>query len=131
MKNRNSRGTRSKVTIGMDNSDKKNAVCILRNDTGEVIERTSVANTPEAITAFFSLFPPTSVAFEVGCHSPWINDVLTQLGHDTVVANPRQVALISRSIRKTDKHDAELLARLLRADRELLRAVTNGGEVGR
>lgn len=131
MKNRNSLGTRSKVTIGMDTSDKKNAVCILRNDTGEVIKRLSVANTPEGMTAFFSRFPPTSVAFEVGCHSPWINDVLTGLGHDTVVANPRQVALISRSIRKTDKHDAELLARLLRADRELLRAIKHRTRDGR
>ena len=37
---------------------------------------------------------------------------MADLGHEVIVANPRQVALIARSQRKTDRLDAEWLARL-------------------
>ena len=43
-----------------------------------------------------------------------------QLGHDVIVANPRQVKLIARSQRKNDRSDAEHLARLGRYDPKLL-----------
>ncbi len=39
------------------------------------------------------------------------------------MANPNQLALITQSHRETDRHDAELLARLGRADLSLLRPV--------
>jgi transposase len=60
------------------------------------------------------------IALEVGTHSPWVSRFLTSLGHHVVIANPRQVALIARSRRKTDRIDAEHLARLLRFDPDLL-----------
>jgi transposase len=60
------------------------------------------------------------VAIEVGGHSPWVSRLLEELGHEVVVANPREVHLISRSNRKSDRKDAELLARLVRVDRKLL-----------
>ncbi len=123
MKNRSSRNVKSKVTFGIDVSDRKNEVCIICSDTKDVIKRVKVGNTPPDIVEFFSQWPASPVALEVGCHSPWLNDVLSELGHDPAVANPRQVALITRSLRKTDKHDAEMLARLLCADRRLLRTI--------
>jgi transposase len=45
-----------------------------------------------------------------------------------VVANARRVKLISESSRKNDAVDAELLARLARADRQLLSPVKYRGE---
>jgi len=45
-----------------------------------------------------------------------------------VVANARRVKLISESSRKNDDVDAELLARLVRADRQLLSPVKHRGE---
>ena len=45
------------------------------------------------------------------------------MGHRVTVANPRRVKLISESQNKTDRHDAELLARLGRADEGLLAPV--------
>ena len=44
------------------------------------------------------------------------------------MANPRKVALISRNERKSDRMDAELLARLGRADPELLSPIQHRGE---
>jgi transposase len=60
------------------------------------------------------------IAIEVGAHSPWVSRLLTGLGHEVIVANARQVKLISASSRKDDKLDAQMLARLARVDPKLL-----------
>ena len=49
-------------------------------------------------------------------------------GHEVLVANARKVRLIYSNKRKTDKLDAEKLARLARADPELLYPVEHRGE---
>jgi transposase len=41
------------------------------------------------------------------------------LGQDTIVANSREIAYITRSTRKNDRLDAEKLARLARVDVKL------------
>ena len=53
---------------------------------------------------------------------------MADLGHEVVVANPRQVALIARSQRKTDRLDAAWLARLGRFDPELLAPIRHRSE---
>jgi transposase len=53
---------------------------------------------------------------------------LAQLGHEVIVANPRQVALIGRSTRKDDPIDAQKLARLARVDPKLLYPIRHRGE---
>jgi transposase len=49
-------------------------------------------------------------------------------GHEVIVANPRRVQLIAQSDTKSDRRDAELLARLGRADPQLLAPVHHRGE---
>jgi transposase len=49
--------------------------------------------------------------------------LLLALGHEVVVANPRQVKLISESSRKDDRLDAQTLARLAQVDPDLLRPI--------
>jgi transposase len=60
---------------------------------------------------------------EVGTHSRWVAAALTEAGHEVIVANPRQVRLIWKRPRKTDRSDALLLARLGRVDVALLAPV--------
>jgi transposase len=108
-------------TIGCDLGDKKSDLCVLGPD-GEVKHRASVQTTRKALTTWFTR-PPAHVIIEVGAHSRWVGALLTQLGHRVTVANPRRVKLISQSNKKTDKHDAELLARMGRADVTLLAPV--------
>ncbi|MEX0842817.1 MAG: IS110 family transposase, partial [Gemmatimonadota bacterium] len=67
------------------------------------------------------------VVLEVGIHSPWISRLLAERGHEVVVANPRKLRLIYENPRKTDRADAEYLARVGRMDPELLAPVTHGG----
>jgi transposase len=75
-----------------------------------------------------SAYPGALVVMEAGTHSPWINRFLDSLGMDVVVANPRKTRTISRNERKSDERDAVLLARLGRADRNLLSPIVHGSE---
>jgi transposase len=108
-------------TIGCDLGDKMSEICVLSLE-GKVTLRTSVRTSRKALALFFSR-TPAHVVIEVGSHSRWVSTLLKELGHAVTVANPRRVKLISESNNKTDRHDAELLARLGRADRELLAPV--------
>lgn len=56
-------------------------------------------------------------------HSRWIAELIQGLGHEVVVANPRQVRLIWKRRTKTDRSDALVLARLGRLDVALLAPV--------
>ena len=88
----------------------------------------SVATTKKALAEKFGGLGRCRIAIEVGTHSPWISRLLTALGHEAIVANARQVRLISESSRKDDKLDARLLARLARIDPELLRPIRHRSE---
>lgn len=68
------------------------------------------------------------MALEVGTHSPWLSRLLAGLGHEVIVANARQLQLISASSRKDDRVDAETLARLARVDPQLLRPIRHRSE---
>ena len=63
------------------------------------------------------------MALETGAHSPWVSRLLTQLGHEVIVAHARNVRLIGESRRKDDRLDARMLARLARLDPRLLSPV--------
>lgn len=55
---------------------------------------------------------------EVRTHSPWVSRLLSRVGHGVIVANPRQLRLITESSRKDDRVDAQTLAGLARIDPE-------------
>src|ERR1041384_767817 len=87
-----------------------------------------VATTSEAISEKFTSVKGCRVAIEVGTHSPWVSRLLFELGHEVIVANPRQLRLITESSRKSDNVDAEALARLARVDPSLLRPIRHRSE---
>jgi transposase len=68
----------------------------------------------------FSRMPHSRVALETGVHSPWLSRLLSELGHEVIVAHARNVRLIGESRRKDDRLDARTLARLARIDPQLL-----------
>jgi len=64
--------------------------------------------------------PRSRIALETGVHSPWVSRVLSELGHEVIVAHARNVRLMGESRRKDDGLDARTLARLARIDPQLL-----------
>src|SRR5215203_2384600 len=108
------------MTAGLDLGDKYSHMCLIDTDTSEVIEEGRLRTTPEALRRRFDSEQPLKIAIEVGTHSPWVSRLLEECGHEVLVANARKLRLIYGSKRKTDKLDAENLARLARLDPKLL-----------
>ena len=117
----------SGVTIGLDVGDRYTHVHAL-GAGGEVVRERRVRTTTAALGMVLTGLPPSRVVLEAGPRSPWLSRLMADLGHEVVVANPRQVALIARSQRKTDRLDAAWLARLGRFDPELLAPIRHRSE---
>ena len=115
------------MTVGLDLSDKYSSFCFL-DGSGEIIEEGRVRTTVSALTQRFGSLTTCRLVLEVGTHSPWVSRLLTDCGHEVIVANPRRVRLIADSTRKNDRSDAETLARLGRIDPALLSPITHASE---
>jgi transposase len=124
---RGTKARRQEMTIGMDLGDKTSRYCVLNGD-GEVIQEQSVATTKKGMLREFGARKRCRIAMEVGTHSPWVSRLLGGMGHEVIVANARQVQLISASSRKDDRLDAQTLARLARVDPQLLRPIRHRSE---
>jgi transposase len=79
-----------------------------------------VGTNPKALREVFGGMPGSRIALETGTHSPWISRLLSELGHEVIVANARKVRLIGESRKKDDRLDAQTLARLARIDPQML-----------
>lgn len=115
------------ITIGMDLGDKINLVCVLDN-AGTIKQSISLENTMKAIKTFYKNYKGATVAIEAGTHSPWISRLLTSIGCNVLVGNPRKLRVIWESDSKTDVRDAEMLARIARFDPNLLHPIQHKGE---
>ncbi|MBI5542930.1 MAG: IS110 family transposase [Deltaproteobacteria bacterium] len=114
-------------TIGCDLGDKKSELFVI--GAKEATWRPDpIATTRDGFRKFFEDRKRAHVVLEVGTHSRWTSALLEELGHMVTVANPRNVKLISESNRKDDDVDAEILARLGRADVKLLSPIKHRGE---
>ena len=107
------------LTIGLDLGDRSSWYCVL-DATGEVILEQKLGMTPKAMKEVFGGMPRSRIALETGMHSPWVSRVLSELGHEVIVAHARNVRLIAESRKKDDRIDAQTLARLARIDPQLL-----------
>ena len=108
------------LTVGVDVSDRFTSFCLL-DGQGEILEEGKVRTSPEAFARRFATIESCRVVMEVGTHSRWASQLLADIGHEVIVANPWKVRLIAGSIKKTDRSDAETPARLGRVDPELLK----------
>jgi transposase len=116
----------SGLIVGVDLGDRFSRYCVL-DQQGQVLEEDSVATTGRAFRKLFGDRPAARVVIEVGTHSPWVQRLLQELGHETITANPRYVRLIYSSGSKNDQLDAERLARLARVDPKLLHPIQHRG----
>jgi transposase len=107
-----------KLTIGLDLGDRSSWYCVL-DEVGEVRLEQRLSTTPKAMQEVFGAMPRCRIALETGMHSPWVSRVLSELGHEVIVAHARNVRLIGESRKKDDRMDAQTLARLARIDPQL------------
>ena len=114
------------VTVGLDLGDRHIQVCVV-DQAGEVIEEARLATRPQALRRRFCSADPLRIVLEAGTHSPWVSRLLAELGHEVIVANPRKLRLIYANDSKSDRVDAEYLARVGRLDPALLAPLRHRG----
>jgi transposase len=99
--------SRQKLTIGLDLGDRNSWYCVLDEETAKALQEV------------FGAMPRSRIALEIGTHSPWISRLLSELGHEVIVANARKVRVMGESRKKDDRLDAQTFAQLARIDPEL------------
>jgi transposase len=118
----------AKTVVGLDLGDRKSNWCLM-SSRRSADQQGEVATEREALTTFLCGLPKrTLVVMEVSTQSPWISRLVAELGHEALVADPRRLGLISGSTRKNDTRDAQMLAKLARADRSLLNPIEHRSE---
>lgn len=116
------------MTIGIDTGDRSSHFCALDVASREVADRGSCRTRPDDLSKALAPFKGARVVLEAGSQSPWLSRFLTSEGFEVHVADPRRVQLISKDPRKTDRRDAETLARLEAGMPEVLGDVHHRGE---
>jgi len=111
-----------KLTVGLDLGDRSSWYCVL-DEAGSVLLEQRLSTTSKAVREVFGGMPRSRIALETGMHSPWVSRLLSELGHEVIVAHARNVRLIGESRKKDDRLDAQTLARLARIDPGLLSPV--------
>jgi transposase len=115
------------AVVGLDVGDRQTHYCVLDLD-GELTVEGEVASREASLRVQFEGKARMRIALEAGTHSPWISRLLVALGHDVIVANPRNLRMISESHSKNDPADARLLARLAHVGPELLSPIQQRSE---
>ena len=87
-------------TIGIDLGDKLSRYCIV-DQNGEVVEEGDFRNQVSWIEKHFG-DRPRRIALEAGAQSAWISGELQRLGHEVIVANPRDLKWITASDTNND-----------------------------
>jgi len=108
-----------RLNIGLDLGDRNSWYCVL-DESGQIQREQRVRTNATALREVFGEMARSRIALEIGTQSPWISRLLSELGHEVMVANARKVRLIGESRKKDDRLDAQTLARLARIDPQLL-----------
>ncbi len=100
---------------GLDVSTKSTHVYI-EDEQGRRVKRMVVPTAPGHLEDAIGRYVARGlrVAIEAGNQTAWIHDLLRELGAEVHVVHPLKVKWIAESKKKTDRVDAQLLARLLR-----------------
>ena len=114
-------------TIGLDLGDKFSEVCVL-DAQHKVRRRDRIKTDPVSFEELFRGYSGATVVFEVGSQSRWVQPLARRTGLRAIAADPRQLALITRSQKKTDARDAYILARAGQGLPELLNPVEHRSE---
>ena len=109
----------SSLTIGVDLGDRFSHLCVIDAE-GAVVEESRVRSSMQSFRTRFGSMPRCRIAMETGSLSPWASRLLESLGHEVLVAHARKLRLIYDNVSKSDRVDAQYLARITRLDPQLL-----------
>lgn len=117
------------MTVGLDLGDRRSRYCL--RDSDEVKEEgfLSMSRGPmfRGLKRLAKL-GAERVVLEVGSQSAWVSRLVTEVGLEAVIANPRRVKLISHDVYKSDERDARILADMGQVRPKLLSPIEHRGE---
>src|SRR5260370_13431476 len=99
-----------RLTVGVDLGDQWSNYCILDLE-GETVAEGQLRTTQEDLAEFFQALNAARVVFEVGTHSPWVQEVIGGCGHGVVGANPRGVDGGERRKGENERDEGHKMAR--------------------
>lgn len=111
----------TKAFVGIDVSKESYAIAVAEGDRGgDVLSIGSISSSPEAVAKLIKKLSRKCSAlhlcYEAGPTGYGLYRQLTDMGHDCIVVAPSMTPRRPGDRVKTDRRDAERLARLLRAD---------------
>jgi transposase len=69
------------MTVGLDLGDRYSyLLCLIDQQSGEVVEEGRLSTTPEALRRRFAPEPSLRIATATGTHSPWVSRLLEECG---------------------------------------------------
>ena len=110
------------LVVGIDLGDKVSHYAVLGKGK-EFLDEGKLPTTKAGFRRQFGHWKPARIALEAGTHSRWVAPLLSGMGHEVIVANPRQLKALTQSTRKNDAEDARKLALYARADVGILQPV--------
>ena len=113
--------------IGMDLGDKQH-LAVVFDETGNEMDVKKIGNTSKQVQKFFGRHPEANVIMEAGTHSAWISRLLTSMGHNVLVGNPRKLRVIWDADDKSDERDARILGLMYRLEPRLLHPIFHRSE---
>lgn len=105
-----------KTFIGIDVSLANSAFCVL-DEHGRILKEAQVASEPDAFIEYLRSLPEPieAIGLEAGPLSQWLHRGLAEAGIDATLLETRRVKAVLKAMPvKTDRRDAEGIARLLR-----------------
>ena len=102
--------------VGIDLHKKTIVLCALDRDRRVVARRTFACGDPDAILDFFRGLGPFQAVVEATASYEWLVEALEPIADRVVLAHPGKIHEIAHSKKKTDHHDAFVLAEKLAKD---------------
>jgi transposase len=117
------------LTVGLDLGDRHHHVCVL-DEAGEIVHLPARRRGHPLVSPPLRFGPRLLTRPSPRCRAPcpWVSRLVAAAGHPVLVANARKLRAISQSQTKSDREDAQMLARLGRADPKLLSPVRHRSE---
>src|SRR5437016_14123274 len=102
--------SQQKLTLGLDLGDRNSWYCVV-DEAGQIQLEQRVRTNAKALQEVFAAMPRSRIALEIGTHSPWISRLLSELGHEVIVANARKLRLTGGGGRKANGREGQTVAR--------------------
>ena len=103
-------------SIGIDLHKESISVCVMSPERQLLTRRRMACKDPAGMAAFFQTWSPFQGVMEATSSYEWLFRLLEPMAERVVLAHPQKLRMIAESARKSDRLDAQVLAKFLALD---------------